>query len=727
MIAMNTLDKLKSLAGSSPYVADITKFIVDEFTGNEAANQKLTNNSALLNTMQRDSSIKLRDAVTGVMVQNDSGILARQAVLSETVGELVGLNNKIDIAKLNADQDAVVARLTQDNQYRVAQLKGDLNVEMAGIDGEIDLEIAGVIAASKADIAVRVGDADHDGKVDIEKQVSLNNIALANIKKDNAIAIGGIRGENIVKLATIDAATIDKESEIDVAGVKSASDIQVLGIQTERKYDADFIITQADNENALKTVSTIAEKTNIDLIASSDVSLTNVMAQSKKGVIEVSTQTEISSIKALASNESKSNVTMANTKAKSIEALSAGKIASIRADANMDAGFTKTSADIEAGELANLANSKKNNLLSEAVNEVAYLSAKGIAQRAAISSDFMLSDSLSKSLSDLEVSNTNALSQSEVSNIQQASIDKIAAMKNENAAQIGFIKDIAGIKDKSIRNVADTRYSFVRSSADIDYKNKDNFFNSVELPNAMAISKTILDGDKAYSAARTQKQAVIDSVETTEISKIASDDSAFTQKMTGIETTAILDSTDIDVSAINDSATQRYNFVLNQSKMRRDNDSMLSDNVAIPSIRALSNLKIKEHDDRLAAEKIKYDSLTPEMERVINTERDLRVSSINSDSLARFNGAKSLADAKVAAEKTESQTRIDLATQFNDYANRMKTSTQADLNSLAKEEAFYMANTVHKNTTYTDGDPTKTSYSGGSIQSIGIEQPPNFK
>lgn len=724
---MNTLDKLKSLAGSSPYVADITKFIVDEFAGNEATNQKITNNVALLNAMQRDSSIKLRDSVTSVIVQNDSGVLARQSVLSQTVSELIGLNNKIDIAKLNADQDEVVARLTQSNQYHVAELKGDLNVEMAGIEGEIDLEIAGVIAASKADIAVRVGEADHDGKVDIEEQVSLNNIALANIKKDNAIKIGGIRGESIVKLATIDAATIDKESAIDVAGVKSASDIQVFGIKTERKYDADFIITQADNENALKTVSMIAEKTNIDLIASSDVSLTNVMAQSKKGVIEVSTQTEISSIKALAANESKTNITMANARAKSIEALGAGKIAAIRADANIDAGFTTSSANIEADAISKLALSKKNNLLSEAINEVNYLSAKGISHRTAISNDFMLTDSLSKSLSDLEISNTNALSTTEVGNINQASLDKIDSMGKENAAQIGFINDIARIKSDTIRGVADTRYHFVITNADLDYKNKDDFFNGVELPNARAISKIILDGDRAYSASRHEKQVVIDSVEVSEISRIASDDSAFTKRMAGIETTAIAESSGIDVAAINDSATKRHSFILSQSQIRRNNDSMLSNNVVIQSIKALSALKIKEYNDRNAAEKIKYDSLTPEMVRTINAERDLRVTSINTDSTARFNGAKSLADAKVAAETSESQTRINLTEQFNNYANRIKISTEKDITSLAKEEGFYAANTVHKNTNYTDNEPTTTSYSGGSIQSVGIEQPPNFK
>ena len=94
---MNTLEKLKSLSGTSPYLADITKFIADEFAGNEAANRKLANNMALLNSMQRDSSVKLRDAVTGVIVQDDMSVLARQVVLSQTVSELIGLNNKIDI------------------------------------------------------------------------------------------------------------------------------------------------------------------------------------------------------------------------------------------------------------------------------------------------------------------------------------------------------------------------------------------------------------------------------------------------------------------------------------------------------------------------------------------------------------------------------------------------------------------------------------------------------
>jgi hypothetical protein len=699
---MNTLDKLKSLAGSSPHVADITKFIIDEFAGNESANQKLTSNVLLLNSMQRDSSVKLRDTITGVMIQDDSGVLARQGVLSQTVSELIGLNNKIDIAKLNVEQDAVMANLSQENQYRVAQLKGDLNVEMAGVDGEIDLEIAGVVAASKSEVATKIGDADHDGKVAIENQTSLNNIAIANIKKDNAIRIGAIRGENIVKLATIDAATITKESEIDVAGIKSASDIQVFGIKTERKYDADFITTQANNEKALKDISTIAEKTNIDLMASSDVSLTSVMAQSKKGVIEVSTKTEISSIKALADNEAISTITMANAKAKSTEALGAGKIAAIRADAIIDAGFTKNSANIEASAITSLANAKKSNLLSEASNEVSYLSAKGISHRTAISSDFMLSDSLSKSLSDLEIKNTSTLSKSEIDNSKQASTDKITAMGKENSAQIGFIKDIATIKSTTIKSVADTRYNFVKANADTDYMNKETFFSGVELPNARVISKITTDGDTAYSEARNAKQLVIDGVETAEISKMATDDSSYTSRILGIDVAAINDAKDIDVGAINSAATQRYNFILNQSKMRRDNETQVSENIVIPQIKALSTLKIKEHNDRAGTEKLKYDSLTPEMERVINTERDLRVNSINSDSIARFNNAKGLAD---TASLRAIQNAVDSANfkqSFDAYMKQLASEASTKKSSIAADIANYSKETKHANLIYKD-------------------------
>ena len=723
---MSALDKLKSLAGTSPFVKDVKTFIADEFAGNERANSKLTKSTALLDSMNRSSSLKLRDAIASVMVQDDSGILSRQSVLAQTVGELIGLGNRIDIAQLNADQDLAIANITQGNQYDIARLKGSLNVEIAGVDGEIDLEIAGVIAASKADIATRVGDAEHQGKVSIEKQQSLNNIALANVKKDNAVKVGLIKGESILSIAVIDAETIAKESDIDVKGVISAGAVQVHGMNVERQYDANLIVMQADNEKKLRDSALTTEKVSIEMLSKSNVSLTNTMAITEKGAIEISSATKSKSIIALANNESKTIITMANAESASTAALSAAEIAAIKANAKIDAGFVKSSADIEAGALVSLANSKKSNLMSEASSDVTYLTSKGIMSREAISSDFSLSDSTAKSLSDLEVKNINSLSATEVGNVRKLSLDKLAAMDSANAAKTGFIRDIAAAKSTAIKGAADTRYTFVKEAADTDYVNKKSFFNDVEKANMNAVSSQILAGDENYSKSRIAKQSIIDTTEVSEITKTKEDDIAFGNRMSTIETAGISELAKIEVDAINAAAKARYDFTLSQSKTRRDNDKLVSDNVVIPAIKALSDLKIKEYGDRAASEKLKYDALTPEMVRTINAERDARVQSIGADSTARAKSAKDLADKKVAAEEKDSNARIDLTGKFNTYVRNLQLLTKDGVSALAIEAAFYAAHTVQLNQTYKNGTPEPET-PPITFGSFGFEPIPDFK
>lgn len=697
---MNTIDKLKSLAGSSPYFADVANFIEREFSGNDKANEKLTNNTTLLNATQRDSSVKLRDAVTGVIVQDMAGVIARQGVLSQTVSELIGLENRINLATLNVAQDAVMATLSKTNKYEVANLKGDLNVEMATIDGLIDLDIAGVIAKSKSDIATQIGDAEHDGKVDVEKQTSLNNIALANIEKTNAIKIGGIRGDNIVKMAIIDAGIIDKESEIDVASVKSASDITVTGIKKERKYDADLIRTQADNEKKLKDLATVNETSNISLLSISDVGFIKTTSESEKGAIELSSATEALSISELSKAETKSINAMASAESISIGALSAAEISAIQANAITDSTFITDKATQDALSITNAADAKKLNLLAEASTQVEFLSNRGINQREAIDSDFSLADTLAKSLSDLETKNINALATTEVAQIGLTSENKIDTLGKEHDGQIQYIKDIAGIENKGITDSADKYYEYATKAADLDYNNKRDFFNDVEKLNKEAISKIILDGDDAYNLSRISKQTSIDSVETSEISQMGKNDAAHVTRLIGIETASIAALSSSAIAEIENNATQRDGFIRSQSKSRRENDTNLSTNVTIPSIKALSTIKVNHYKSLYDVEKIKSDSLTPAMLKLITDEQAAKVKSIGSEANARYKAATGLADSASSTAITAANESSNLKTQYDTFMKQLSSEASTKKQNLAKDIANYARETKHSSINY---------------------------
>ena len=159
----------------------------------------------------------------------------------------------------------------------------------------------------------------------------------------------------------------------------------------------------------------------------------------------------------------------------------------------------------------------------------------------------------------------------------------------------------------------------------------------------------------------------------------------------------------------------------------RNNDNEVS-GIRIQSIKDLSALKIKEYTDRLGVEQSTDASLRPQRITMIETGRDLRVNSINLDATNRDVAARAEADRVTTAQTQDAQTRINLTTQYNNYITRIKDHAAGDLKILARESAFYAANSVHREVVYTKGlAPLPNSSPSTTFGSTGVEAPPDFK
>jgi hypothetical protein len=715
---MKILDKFKSTVGASPYVSDVTKFITDSYSGNDLSNEKLTENSSLLGVMQRQSTVKLRDAISNVIVQDVSATFLRQSVLTGTVGELVGLENRIIIAELNKVQAEEIAKLEQSGRYDVANLQGELKKELTTIDGQIDVEMAIVNAEAKVLLATEVGTAIHDGKVDIEKQTSRNNIELANIDGMNDVKIAEIKGNNIVKMGVIDAAVIKAESDIDVAGVKSASDIAVFGIAREADYDANFIKLQAINEAKLKDIATVHEVQNIATMGDSEVSLTHAMAISEKGVTEVSAKIESTAIKSIAGGE-----------AKSIAEMAAAKASATESNANIDATFTRLSAVQDGAANESMATMKKGATITEAIANADYSASRSQLKQGEMRNDATLSDSISLALSNAEIANIKTVNAAETENIVITGKDKVESIKNLSTVQIENIKSISVIERDTIKANADTRLEFTKQAADFDAENDAALF-SIEKERRISVSKITLAGDTKIGENRIKMQAEIDAVETNEIKLLSDNDIATIRQMAKVDADSEIKLTAVEINAINQLAAQRANSIKTKSSVAMANERFLSETVKIPSIKSFSALKIKEYSDRGDIENQTNDSMLPERLRVINVGRDLRVNQIIKDATVRDKAARTEADTTTAAQEANSKDSIDMQNKFLDYLERIKILSGIDKSLLAEEAGYYAANTVHKTIKY------KTDFNlplGGMnsrkprFGSTSVEPPPDFQ
>jgi hypothetical protein len=353
--------------------------------------------------------------------------------------------------------------------------------------------------------------------------------------------------------------------------------------------------------------------------------------------------------------------------------------------------------------------------------------------RTAIENDATLADSIAGALSDIETGYIKNVKDAEVSQIGGLSTDKITLMGGRNDTEIGHVQALSGLETTAIKTNADTAYGFVTAAADTDAQNEKDLFDNFEIVRRNAISEAVIAGDTSVNNRRVALQTSLDGIEVQEISDISSAEVQSIKTMSGIETQSTIDISGIEVNDIGSSADQRVLNIQAKSKAIRDNDDALS-GIKVASIKALSGIKVKGTQDRMGIERLSDTTFRKERIRVIDAERDLRVGEINTNSKNRDKAYRDEADRSTQAQIDDANTKINLTDQYNQYVKDVKKEASKDINGLAKEAAFYAANTAHRNVKYTKKEaPEPKEYTGTPVgegvdftfdENIGL---PNFQ